>query len=884
MLYGGLAVFRPETEKFEFLYCPESVRSLFGYDSREFEEVIRQDALAVLCPEDRQRVEAAITSARARGVGIWVAFPVKRNRVHQNCFEMEGWEKDGAYYLLFGGMSQKYKLFQSIASENVDEVYVVDKESYGLLYANNLKAAYWVEEGQDPPKCYQVVYGKDSPCSHCTCSCGGSVCETNVEEGGRFFTTRVMEGTWNGIPAYIKYVRDTTGEVTARQEKERLEKYFETVLKYLPGGVAVVRHEVGGALTPEYLSNGFGEMVDMPMEEAWEMYRKNALSGVHPDDREYVRRELDRCIQERCERQALQYRLRTGRGDYIWVDAKFSVIQCDGGDAMVYADYNDITQERKMQERMRQQYREQIYQHYAVNGPDTLILGHCNITRNRIIEIEDHTHSDLLERFGREREGFFRGLGTLVADEEERKTFYEKYLNEPSARAYESGVREVAFPCFIVLPGRQEGRYVRFCVDLVATPDTGDITGILPVTDITEKTIHNMIFRKLSSLNYDLVADVDLLHDRYEVVSGGDAYISETCGRQTERVRRVVDELVVDSEKDYVARMLDPVYIRSRLESDASYAFTYSIRTEDGNIQTKNMTVTAVDLRLGRVCLVRTDVTEMLAAERKTKRELERALSAAEKASRVKSDFLSSMSHDIRTPMNAIMGMTTLALANLDQPEKTRDYLEKISVSSQHLLSLINDVLDMSQIEQSKIHMNPQTICMEDLIRQIAAIMASPAKNAGLRFVIEEGLFRQSCFKGDLLRIKQILLNLISNAVKFTPEGGTVRFLVEEMESTEKERVRYCFTVSDTGIGMSEEFQAHLFEPFCRSATVNKVEGTGLGLSITKGLVELMGGEIRVDSCLNRGTTFRVELEFERAAAAEEGKPGAPADSGEASI
>lgn len=248
--------------------------------------------------------------------------------------------------------------------------------------------------------------------------------------------------------------------------------------------------------------------------------------------------------------------------------------------------------------------------------------------------------------------------------------------------------------------------------------------------------------------------------------------------------------------------------------------------------------------------------------ERKTKVALEKALTEAKTANRVKSDFLSSMSHDIRTPMNAIVGMTTLAMANLDNREKIHDYLHKISVSSQHLLSLINDILDMSQIEQSKIHLNHQAVQIEELVDHIYSIMMSSAEKAGLEFIVEADNFTHVRFSGDALRIKQIILNLLSNAFKFTMEGGKVFFRTEEIEAKEKDHVRYRFTIRDTGIGMSKVFMDHLFEPFIRSETVSRVEGSGLGLSITKGLVNLMGREIRVDSQPQQGTTFVVELEF----------------------
>ena len=769
--------------------------------------------------------------------------------------------------MLFSGLSPEVQLFQHIVSESADNIYVIDSENYNLLYANSLKSRDGAQSAFSVGKCYEVLHGRTEPCEFCSLYSSAAAQPEGAEAyemNGRTYTTRTQSIDWNGRPAYIKYVRDTTEELKERRAKERLEQYFQTAVKYLPGGMAVIRHDAEGNIKPEYLSEGFSEMLDMPHEDAWAMYQENALAGVHPDDQAFVQENMERCISEKREKYELEYRLQKGNGKYIWVKTKVSVIQCDGDCVRVYADYHDVTAEKKVKEQLRQQYQEQIYQHYQLAGPDALILGHCDITKNQILEIVDHTDSDLLSLFGSEREKFFTGLGTLIVDQEERKTFYSKYLNEPAQRAYAADNREIVMSCFIDLPKQRAGRYVQFKVLLVEMPDTGDITGILTVTDVTKKAIRDKIFLTLSSTKYDLVADVDLLADQYEIVSGGDDNIPEMAGCNSGRIRKVVEEtLVKDScEEGYVEKMLDPTTMLERLKSQGSYSFIFSVCNAAGEIRTKKMHVSAIDLRLGRVCFIRADVTDVVNAERKAKEELEKALREAENASKVKSDFLSSMSHDIRTPMNAIVGMTTLALANLDNTDKLRDYLHKISVSSQHLLSLINDILDMSQIEQSKIQLNLQTIHIEELIGNISSIMTTQAENMGLCFKIETGVFRHIKFTGDALRIKQILINLLSNAFKFTWEGGMVIFRVEEINIESHGCVRYRFTVQDTGIGIRDEFLNRLFEPFNRSERVSKVEGTGLGLSITKGLVDLMGGTIQVESKLRKGTKFEVELEF----------------------
>lgn len=877
-LRGGLAQYDPASDQFLFQYCSESLAALIGDEVSGFEPLAARDALTVICGCDRAKISQSLRTAMAQNTRLNTCFRI-RNKNNRLCWcQLNGWPVGGDYFLLFSSLSPETQLFQTLANESPDNIYVIDKENYNLLYANASDNLPGTKETASGGKCYELLYGKTAPCEFCTLHSSSQPGNTvTYELQGRTYVTRFRETEWNGIPAYVKYVRDTTEELEQKKAAKRLEQYFQTVVKYLPGGMAVIRHDPTGSIKPEYLSEGFSEMLDMSPEDAWAVYQENGLAGVHPDDREFVKENLNRCIREKREKYELEYRLQKGDGTYIWVKTKVSVIQNDGGDVRVYANYHDITAEKKMQEQLRQQYQEQIHQHYLLAGPDALILGHCNITRNRILEIVDHTDSDLLSLFGTEREGFFTGLGTLIPDPAERERFYSKYLNVPSREAYEAGIRELVMPCFLCLPGQSHGKYVQFKVLLVDMPDTGDITGILTVTDITEKSIRDKIFLKLSSTNYDLVANVDLLADRYEIVSGGDDNIPEMSGSNSDRRRRLIEETLVINrrENEYVSQMLDPAYITERLTKQDSYSFIYSVCNAAGEIRTKKMTVSAIDLRLGRICLIRADVTDVLNAERKAKEELENALTEAENASRVKSDFLSSMSHDIRTPMNAIVGMTALALANLNDPDKMKEYLHKISVSSQHLLSLINDILDMSQIEQSKIHLNHQTILIEELIGSISAIMTSQAESAGLTFRIETDPFRHTRFTGDTLRIKQILINLLSNAFKFTTEGGTVLFRTEELPACRAGRARYRFTIQDTGIGMSEEFLSHLFEPFIRSDKVARVEGTGLGLSITKGLVDLMEGTIQVQSRLGCGTSFQVELEFDVPACPE---PEQPAD------
>ena len=541
-------------------------------------------------------------------------------------------------------------------------------------------------------------------------------------------------------------------------------------------------------------------------------------------------------------------------------------------------------------------------------------------------------------------------------------------------------------------PGNK-GRYVHIKMNLVEEPDSGDVTGILTVTDITKQTISDRILHRLSSAGYDFVSDIDLTCDSYTVLTWNEnaGCIPPRQGYYSQWVERMLEDNVVPKDRERYKEVMDPGTLLERLKKSSPFTFAYSMTDNRGDVRTKNVTLSVVEPRLGRICLaraditdsvreqqgllrliaytfelsgfinigsggltlysrntvlenlppyfsenygeaiprfvnryisednreeaacqfdlktmirrleekpngydflvsyrdkngerykqinvmwgdvnhsticlVRADVTDVLAAERQTKKALENALELAEEANRAKSDFLSAMSHDIRTPMNAIMGMTALAVAHMGEPERVADCLNKISVSSRHLLSLINDILDMSKIESSQIKLNNMKIYLPDLLDQLSAIMSPQARDAGLQLTISTEGITHKYFYGDSLRSNQILINILSNAVKYTPEGGTVDFTVEEIPAVNgPDRVRYRFTVSDTGVGMSEEFLSRIFEPFTRSSGTMRVEGTGLGLSITKGLVELMGGTISVKSLPHRGSTFCVELEGE---------------------
>ena len=290
---------------------------------------------------------------------------------------------------------------------------------------------------------------------------------------------------------------------------------------------------------------------------------------------------------------------------------------------------------------------------------------------------------------------------------------------------------------------------------------------------------------------------------------------------------------------------------------------------------------------LALISIVRAErSSKMIKIEKETNQKLnklrvaaEDALKVAESASKAKSTFLSNMSHDIRTPMNAIIGFATLALDDIRDGKKVEDYLSKILSSSKHLLGLINDILDMSRIESGKVVLEEQETDLVTTLQELQSIMEGQAKERKLKLHVDYSNLRDRHVYCDKTRLNQVMFNLLANAVKFTSEGGSIWLTMSQLEPTYEveDRAIYEIRVKDTGIGMDKEFIKHIFEPFERerTSTVSKIQGTGLGMAITKNIVDMMGGTIEVESQKGVGTEFIIRLELrlqaEAGAANEEG-------------
>ena len=375
----------------------------------------------------------------------------------------------------------------------------------------------------------------------------------------------------------------------------------------------------------------------------------------------------------------------------------------------------------------------------------------------------------------------------------------------------------------------------RMTYEKVAQALAGDYIGIYIVDPDTEKFVEYSATKE---------------YDRLGVEKSGGDFFSLS--------RKNMERLIFSEDRE---RFLGTFYkekVMSILERDGSFTMKYRLLAGETPFWV-SMKATLLQDEDGRHLIIGLNNIDA-----QMKRELEYRQQVAEARTKARNDFLANMSHDIRTPMNAIVGYTNIAKDHIDKPETVTNALEKIGSSSHFLLSLINDILDISKIESGKMQISLAPCDLRDIFRRIEDITVLQARNKSLVITYQHDSVRHCRVNADELRIEQVLVNIISNAIKYTPEGKTVDLIAEE-EPVEGNRYHYRFIVRDTGIGISEDYLPHLFESFTREerTTVNRIQGTGLGLAITAKVVEMMGGTISVKSKVGEGSEFTVDLELE---------------------
>lgn len=371
------------------------------------------------------------------------------------------------------------------------------------------------------------------------------------------------------------------------------------------------------------------------------------------------------------------------------------------------------------------------------------------------------------------------------------------------------------------------------------------------------------ILQTLVKQEYEWVTMVDTLRNRITQYSSSSPAIEQNFedSPYEQTAIKTIQSSVYSKDIERVCEAFKLKTILQRLLVQPAYQISYSVVHNDGSLLKKQAKFWSIDDKNRFIIIARSDITDLLKEHEECNKKLSAALMQAQNASLAKSLFLSRVSHEIRTPMSAIISMAQLAQAETENPDKTVDCLKKIDSAANYLITLINEILDMSYIESERITLKPASFSFSHLLCELNTIIGTQAQACGIFYLCKsEGFCESSCYLGDAVRLKQVLINLLGNAIKFTPAGGSVELSAKKL-STASGGDLLEFTISDTGIGIDPAFLPQLFSPFsqeCREPASR--EGAGLGLAITRSLIELMHGTIDVESHVGDGSVFTVRL------------------------
>ena len=609
---------------------------------------------------------------------------------------------------------------------------------------------------------------------------------------------------------------------------------------------------------------GYHDTLDFPNKlESWS-------DLLHPQDKERVMVQLQAAIKDKTNqiKYQVEYRMRMKDNQYQWFRASAEVIRrLDGSASRIAGIFINIDAEKKeiMQAQKSAAFHRaftkadlcEYYVNLEANTFDTFKVEPSLMT---VFE-QSHTWDELIRHF----------VDSYVVETDKKavSSFYDRGYIAERLKGLET---ELALECRITLNG--EERWVRNVVIRGEIEDSE--YAMIFLRDITEAKVESARHLQMAADNasmeqliqsivrlVDRFVVCDLENDRYEFYNLNGQMIYKPLGFYHDFQMQVLEKYKTLEPLEAIDILIAPDNIRKKLKSENDiYKFEYCSLDEKTYKIASYIPLEWKNGKLEKVLLASMDVTQEKKAEIESRQALKEAYRSAENANRAKTEFLSNMSHDIRTPMNAIIGFTTLAVSNIDDKKRVQDYLGKILSSSKHLLSLINDILDMSRIESGKIHLEETEVSLSDVLHDLKTIISGQIHAKQLELYMDAMDITDEDVYCDKTRLNQVLLNLLSNAIKFTPAGGTVSVRLKQFPGAKKGSGLYEIRVKDNGIGMSQEFVQKIFSPFERerTSTVSRIQGTGLGMAITKNIVDMMGGTIEVRTEQGKGTEFIVRL------------------------
>lgn len=683
-----------------------------------------------------------------------------------------------------------------------------------------------------------------------------------------YFEISVVFNILFAILALFFYCRLRRAGSAARQAQEDVNIRLEATLNGISGGFTITRNDKKHSY--HYVSEAAADIQGYTVEEFLEASNGNMEDNIYPPDLEDVVMALERQY-DKGDTYTVKYRVVHKDGRLRWIVDSGKRIEREGGECLRYSLYQDVTEfeeqttELKNALTMLNQIVSSLWNGvlaYTVPNHKMLMI---NEEACRLFHLRKDASSRELKRYMRDHvmpdngEEVYRAIGKLQKPGDHIEYTFQIHGESGSSVIIKAETRLLRFEDgtrFILSTMRDVTEQQR--LDTLLRQERKQYRNALThrceyfyVFDVTEGTVpSNFVTRQgndmLRTLDLKLPVSFDEMNQKWQKKFN----LKFTNHSMKKLIKR--DEILRRFRKG--ERALEVEYYRAESDTYTRVTILLSKNDENGHI-------------IGFV--VSNDITERRREEEEKRRELleakhalEDAYEAANRASNAKSEFMTNMSHDIRTPMNAIIGMTSVAYEHLDDMERVRECLDKIKLSGRQLLGLINEVLDMSKIESGEIDLEKEEFNLPELVNSLLVIIKPQVDEKEHDLQVSIGDISHERVIGDSQRLQQVFMNLLGNAIKYTPQGGRISLSVTERQTNRPTVGCYEFVVEDNGIGMSQEFLKHLYEPFTRAQEewVNKIQGMGLGMAITKNIVQMMNGEIQVESEPGKGTRFTVTV------------------------
>ncbi len=682
------------------------------------------------------------------------------------------------------------------------------------------------------------------------------------EEGNtHFFNMQARYAYCNSQGTYYyASVTNLDKQMIAELQAKNVGRQIIDQINQLPTIGALLYMDADGICESKFFTEGFCQMVQSTPETVWDMYKSNILDAVHPEDREKLRRFMMEHIHDKFPYHST-YRLRRPDNSYIWVSSNFANFTA-AEIPYIYAVYTDISADKEKEALIEKRYFSEVAFLNSVSE-NYLCVVRANLTKNRIEEIKGAEPAVSTDLKDGSYASFIKDAAASILNKTEREQFVKTYSREELLKHDPNHISDLKVSYY---SQRLSGQrcWTEMNLHLVQQPDDKDLIALITERDISQEKTFDILIKEILIRQYDFLVIIDgenrsvsainvnQRHSQVRVIRAGDIY--------DESMKEFSEKYLVPEEKQAFINFMLLESVQKGLNDNDSYSSSFHIMEND-EIHYKHYDFYYLDRDSQLIVLIRRDFTEIQAAQMKQESDLQTALAAAQQASLAKTEFLSRMSHEIRTPMNAIIGLDTIALQEKGLSSAMEDHLTKIGISARFLLSLINDILDMSRIESGKMMLKQEEFDFKRLIDSINTILYNQCSEKGIEYECILKGWTEERYIGDLVKLQQILVNILGNSVKFTPAGGKIHFMVEQL-SHDKEKARLRFTITDTGIGIDKEFLPHLFEAFTQEnrGNTSAYGGSGLGLAISKSIAELMGGTINVHSVKNVGSEFTIEV------------------------